>query len=44
MEAADGFHLWSERYGRALADVSAIQDEIGNRWPPIEEFVDVHVS
>jgi serine/threonine-protein kinase len=25
---ADGFHLWSERYDRELADVFAIQDEI----------------
>ena len=26
--AADGSHLWSERYDRELADVFAIQDEI----------------
>ncbi len=26
--AADGFHLWSERYDRELTDVFAIQDEI----------------
>src|SRR5262249_13653667 len=25
---ADGFHIWSERYDRELADVFAIQDEI----------------
>src|SRR5439155_25260267 len=25
---ADGFHLWSERYDREMADVFAIQDEI----------------
>jgi TolB-like protein len=24
----DGFHLWSERYDRELADIFAIQDEI----------------
>jgi TolB-like protein len=26
--AADGTHLWSERYDRSMADVLAIQDEI----------------
>jgi hypothetical protein len=26
--AADGSHLWSERYDRELTDVFAIQDEI----------------
>jgi serine/threonine-protein kinase len=26
--AADGFHLWSERYDRELTDVFAVQDEI----------------
>src|SRR5262245_26085795 len=26
--AADGFHIWSERYDREMADVFAIQDEI----------------
>jgi len=26
--AADGSHLWSERYDRELADVFAVQDEI----------------
>jgi eukaryotic-like serine/threonine-protein kinase len=26
--AADGFHLWSERYDRELTDVFALQDEI----------------
>jgi serine/threonine-protein kinase len=26
--AADGSHLWSERYDRELADVFAMQDEI----------------
>ena len=24
----DGFHLWSERYDREMADIFAIQDEI----------------
>ena len=28
VEAADGYHLWSERYDRELKDVFAIQDEI----------------
>ncbi|HUI79364.1 MAG TPA: protein kinase [Bryobacteraceae bacterium] len=28
IKAADGFHLWSERYDRELTDVFAIQDEI----------------
>jgi serine/threonine-protein kinase len=28
IKAADGFHLWSQRYDREMADVFAIQDEI----------------
>ena len=28
IDAASGYHLWSERYDRELADVFAIQDEI----------------
>jgi eukaryotic-like serine/threonine-protein kinase len=28
IQAADGTHLWSERYDRELADVFAVQDEI----------------
>jgi eukaryotic-like serine/threonine-protein kinase len=28
INAADGYHLWSERYDRELADVFAMQDEI----------------
>jgi len=28
IDVADGYHLWSERYDRELADVFAIQDEI----------------
>ena len=28
VNAADGFHLWSERYDREMKDVFAIQDEI----------------
>lgn len=28
VNAADGFHLWSERYDREMIDVFAIQDEI----------------
>ncbi len=28
INAADGFHLWSERFDREMADVFAIQDEI----------------
>lgn len=30
INAADGYHLWSERYDRELTDVFAIQDEIAN--------------
>ena len=29
IQAADGTHLWSERYDRDMTDVFAIQDEIG---------------
>lgn len=28
INAADGFHLWSERYDREPIDVFAVQDEI----------------
>jgi serine/threonine-protein kinase len=28
INAADGYHLWSERYDREIADVFAVQDEI----------------
>jgi eukaryotic-like serine/threonine-protein kinase len=28
ISAADGFHMWSERYDRELTDVFAVQDEI----------------
>jgi TolB-like protein len=28
LNVADGYHLWSERYDRALADVFEIQDDI----------------
>ena len=28
INAADGYHLWSERYDREMTDVFAIQDEI----------------
>ena len=28
IKAADGFHLWSDRYDRELNDVFAVQDEI----------------
>jgi eukaryotic-like serine/threonine-protein kinase len=28
IKAADGFHVWSERYDRELTDIFAIQDEI----------------
>jgi adenylate cyclase len=30
VNASDGFHLWSERFDRELADVFAIQDEISS--------------
>jgi eukaryotic-like serine/threonine-protein kinase len=29
IKVADGFHLWSQTYDRALTDVFAVQDEIG---------------
>ena len=28
IKAADGFHVWSERYDRELTDIFAIQDEL----------------
>ena len=28
INAADGIHLWSERYDREMTDVFAVQDEI----------------
>src|SRR5262249_34748254 len=28
IDAADGYHLWSQRYDRALADVFVMQDEV----------------
>ena len=28
INAADGYHLWSERFDRELADVFVVQDEI----------------
>jgi TolB-like protein/tRNA A-37 threonylcarbamoyl transferase component Bud32/cytochrome c-type biogenesis protein CcmH/NrfG len=30
IKAADGYHLWSERYDRELVDIFALQDEIAN--------------
>lgn len=30
INAADGYHLWSQRYDREMADVFAIQDEIAS--------------
>ena len=30
VNVADGFHLWSERYDRELADVFAVQDDIAH--------------
>src|SRR4030095_4956452 len=32
--AADGYHVWSERYDRELVDVFALQDEIANVIAP----------
>jgi adenylate cyclase len=29
IHAADGTHLWSQRYDRDMTDIFAIQDEIG---------------
>ncbi|MFN8180037.1 MAG: protein kinase [bacterium] len=31
VSASDGYHLWSERYDRQLADIFAIQEEIADR-------------
>jgi len=31
IDAGDGYHLWSERYDRQLADVFAIQEEIAQK-------------
>jgi adenylate cyclase len=31
IDVNDGYHLWSERYDRAMADVFAIQDDIATR-------------
>ena len=28
INAADGYHLWSERYDREMTDIFAVQDEI----------------
>jgi TolB-like protein/Tfp pilus assembly protein PilF len=30
IKAADGYHLWSERYDRELVDIFAVQDELAN--------------
>ncbi|HUR91034.1 MAG TPA: protein kinase [Gemmatimonadaceae bacterium] len=30
IDVADGYHLWSERYDREMADVFAVQDEIAS--------------
>jgi serine/threonine-protein kinase len=30
VDVADGYHLWSERYDREIADVFAVQDEIAS--------------
>ena len=30
INVTDGFHLWSERYEREMADIFAVQDEISN--------------
>lgn len=30
INAADGYHIWSERYDRDLVDIFALQDEIAN--------------
>ena len=41
IHAADGTHLWSERYDRDMTDVFAIQDEIGQA---ISEALQVRLS
>ena len=30
VDVSNGFHLWSERYDRELADVFAVQDDIAS--------------
>ena len=35
IKAADGYHLWSERYDREMTDVFAVQDEIANPTKPV---------
>ena len=37
IDAADGAHLWAERYDRELVDVFAIQDEISQRIAAVVE-------
>jgi TolB-like protein len=41
INAADGYHLWSERYDRDMTDVFAIQDEIGQA---ISEALKLHLA
>ncbi len=41
ISAADGYHLWSERYDRDMTDVFAIQDEIGQA---ISEALKLHLA
>ncbi len=41
VDASNGFHLWSERYDRELADVFAIQDEISRA---IAGALEVHLA
>ena len=32
IKAADGYHLWSETYDRALDDIFVVQDDIAGEW------------
>jgi adenylate cyclase len=44
INAADGYHLWSETYDRTLADVFAVQDEIAHAIVEALELRLSHVS
>jgi TolB-like protein len=37
INAADGYHLWSETYDRKLTDVFAVQDEIAQAVAQVDE-------
>jgi len=39
INAADGYHLWSERYDREMADTFAIQDEGEAKGREVREYI-----